>query len=229
MSEPRKRSFSLSALLTFFAFAALIVSQIVMMRYFVLARAEIADVRRRFGYIRIDNEEQIYVARITETEPGEDAYRLHIPPGNHYMLHLTEAEFPTENYPVDPIPTGTMSMNGWKDGADVVLRFWIAKGIDGKPVVHVATYTEELFDFRLENWWSGGPTEASNLETNPQKTFDPDSTIRFLWRRNPKTARGVMLWMEPVADWRARKSLISNQTDPPDPSTPHADWRRDKD
>ena len=178
-----------------------------MMRYFSLARAEIADVRRRFGYIRIDDQEQIYVARITESEPGVDAYRIHIPPGNHYMLHLTESEFLNESYPVDPKPTGTMSMDQWTEGADVVLRFWISNGPLGHPVVHVSTNAEELFDYRLGRWWSGGPTEESSLQTNPQKAFDPENNDSFLWRPNASNGRGVMLWMEPVHDWRTRQSV----------------------
>jgi hypothetical protein len=193
-------------LLLLVVIVAQIVSQAVMMRQLADARAEIDEVRRKYGYIRVENDQQVFVARIVENENNVDAYRIHIPSGHHYLLHLTDAVFPTEGYLVDPQPTTTLSMNSWKEGADVVLSYAIYQE-NGTRRVRVWTETEELFDYRLENWVeTAGPTEGSHLQTHPQEAFSPDETIRFMWCRNPETQRGVMLWMEPVAAWQARRS-----------------------
>lgn len=214
MNARRRISFSLATLLLLVVIAALIVSHVAMTRQVVDARAELAaarleveEVRRKFGHIRVENEKQIFVARVSEREVGTyDAYRIHIPPGHHYFLHLTDATFPTLGNPVDPKPTKTMSMNGWKDGADVVLTCSILKD-EGTPRVQVSTQTDSLFDYRMENWIDApGPSDGWHLKTDPQEAFSPDDTIYVMQWRNYQTKRGIMLWMEPLADYKARLS-----------------------
>jgi len=80
-------------------------------------------VRRKYGYIKIDNEKMTYVSRIAENEETKDAYRIIVPAGSRYMLHLTDAVFEDDFPPQNPVPTRTISLNGWREGADVVLSY----------------------------------------------------------------------------------------------------------
>lgn len=205
------KSFSLLSLLLFVVVAALIVSQVVMMRQLAAARAEVDSVRRKFGYVRVKNEKLTYVARIQDDEQHVNAYRIHVPSGRHYMLHLTDTTIPTSNGPTDPQPTSTISLNGWKEGADVVLSYSIQiEGAARRVIVH--TETEEFFDYRMDDWVASG-MEGSHLQTNPQLGFSPDETINFMWQRDPQTQRGVILWMELVAKWEARRAAKKNATE----------------
>ncbi len=176
---------------------ALGVSQVVMVRQLREARSEVALARKQFGYLHIDDPDRIYVSRIGgDFFPGR--YRLHIPPGHRFLLHLADTEIPDTGYPENPKPTKTLSMNSWREGADIVLTWTVYK--DNKAVrVEVATDTERLFDYVLADWQpASGPEEANHLQTDPQKSFSPNETIRFMWFRNPTTKRGVMLWLEPL-------------------------------
>jgi len=121
----KMKSYSLLTLLLLIVIAALSVSQFVMMRQLADAQAEIDTVRRKYGYIRIENENSTYVSRIADNEQGENAYRIRVPSGSRYLLHLTDATFEKSDYPVDPIPTKTISLNGWQEGADAVLSYSI--------------------------------------------------------------------------------------------------------
>ena len=68
MSDRRKMRFSLSTLLLLVVIVAQILSQVVMMRELVVARAEVEEVRRKYGHIRVENAQQIFVARIMVNE-----------------------------------------------------------------------------------------------------------------------------------------------------------------
>lgn len=204
MSAPNKKSFSLLTLLLLIVIVALAVSQVSMMRQLADARAEVEDIRRRFGYLSIDNAEQMYVARV-ENEQYENAYRLHIPPGHHYVLHITDAHFPESDFLEDPQPTTNLHMHTWKQGADTLL-FYSVGFKNGTAYLEVHTEAEQLIDYSAEGWTnSGGETDGFHLVTDPQKAFSPDDTIRFMWWRDPATQRGVMLWMEPLAKHQARQ------------------------
>ena len=75
------KSFSLSTLLLVVVIAALTFSQILLMRQLGLAHAEVNDIRRKYGYVRVTDKSKTYVAQIPENESAGDAYRLWIPKG----------------------------------------------------------------------------------------------------------------------------------------------------
>ncbi|MBN1910567.1 MAG: hypothetical protein JW818_12555 [Pirellulales bacterium] len=206
MTNRRRLTFSLATLMLLVVIVAQGISQYVMMRELAAARAEVEEIRRKYGHIRVEDEQKVYIASITENENVGTAYRLRIPPGCHYMLNLADTTFPANGYLEDPRPTKTLSMNTWKKGADVVLSYMIYN--DGKKQkVRVWTETATLFDYHLKNWVdSVGPSEGSSLEAIPQKAFSPNETIRLMSWKNPETRRGVILWMEPLAAWEARRS-----------------------
>lgn len=212
------KSFSLLTLLLLVLIAALVASHIAMMGQLADARAEakdareeISDVRRKFGYIEVEDPRQTYVSWIPDTRLGLSAFRIQIPPGQHYMLHLTDTDFPADEYPLNPVPTKTLSMNSWKQGADVILNYSIGYE-DGVPHVRVSTGEGLLFDYRMDGLTKGaGMRSSHHLQTDPQSAFSVDDTVRFMWWRDEDSQRGVMLWMEPVAAWHARNSSNGNR------------------
>src|SRR5262245_53621535 len=125
---------------------ALGVSQIVMLRKLRDARSEIESVRKQFGYLRIDDPNRIYVARIGPAIGVADRHRLHIPPGHRFLLHPADTQIP-DTGPANPQPTRTLSMNFWREGADVVLQ-WAIYDANTPPRFEVSTDAEPLFNYQ---------------------------------------------------------------------------------
>ena len=202
------KSYSLFSLLLLVVIAAMVVSQFLMMRQLAEARAEIDSVRSKYGYIRVDDRSKTYVARIADNEEDVDSYRICVPAGSRYLLHITDTTFEDSDYPDDPIPTKSISLNHWREGADAVLSYSIYWENDAlRFVVH--TETEKMFDYVPADWVAGtggGPSEGSHLITETQAEFSTSETIRFMWHRDPTTKRGLMLWLEPYAKWEAKRA-----------------------
>ena len=172
-------------------------SHSVMLRSLREAREEVAMAREHFGFLRIDDPTRIYISRF-EPPNASPRYRLHIPPGNRYLLHMADMELPDTGYPDNPKPTKSLSMNSWREGADVVLQ-WGVTSENGKRRFRASTDKDQLFDYEFPDWIeTPGPSEGLSLRPDPQMSFFPSETIRFMSWRNPKTKRGVMLWMEPL-------------------------------
>jgi len=223
------KSFSLASLILLIVIAALVSSQLVMMRQLADARAEVENVRKKYGYIRVEDEKLTYVSRITIHEEDDANYRLIVPAGSRYMLHLTDATFENDGFPSHPIPTQTISLNGWTDGADVVLSYSIsypAFVLNSKnkapyikaPRVVVHTEADKYFDYVPPDWkYTGGKSKTADLQTGPQKTYATDETIEFMWWKDSSTSRGFVLWLEPYATYDARESKknATEQTDAP--------------
>ena len=200
MKIAKRATFSLVTLLLLTAIVALLVSHVSMMRQLAAARSEVDSVRRQFGYVRIDDPNLIYVSRIEAPEAGLNSYRLHIPPGHRFMLHMSETEISDTGPPPSPKPTQSMSMNSWQNGADVVMK-WDVLMDKGAPTFIAATGTEPLFRYKFADWKSGsGPSEGSHLDTDRNGSFRPDQEVRFMWWRDPATKRGVVFWMEPLKE-----------------------------
>ena len=200
------KSYSLLSLMLLVVVAGLAVSQFVMMHQLADAHAEVELVRSKYGYIRVNDDTKTYVSRIVNNEQEVDAYRICVPADSRYMLHLTDTLFEKGNYPVDPIPTKTISMNHWREGADAVLSYSVYWD-SNIPRVVVHTETEEMFDYAPTDWTPGSfPTERAHLETTPQAEFSIDDTIRLMWCHDPTTKRGFMLWLEPHSKWESRRT-----------------------
>jgi hypothetical protein len=216
MKQPTKFTFSLLTLFLLIVIAGLSASHVAMMRrmrevraeaesvrqqalrQMEQAQAEVDLVRREFGYLQIDDPQRIHIARIESSDGSSNRYRMHIPPGHRFLLHLADTEFSAWGPREDPKPTRTMVM-GWGDGADVILSWSIRNEKDGTRRVKVFTDSEPLFDYRTADWSSPPfPNSGMHLETDPRKTFSPDEKIQFMANWNDKSGRGVMLWMEPL-------------------------------
>ena len=200
------KSYSLLSLMLLIVIVGLSVSQFMMMRQLADAQAEVDQVRSKYGYIRVENETKTYISRIASNEQDVDAYRICVPAGSRYMLHLTDTSFEADGYPDDPIPTKTISLNHWREGADAVISYSVHWDND-IPRVVVHTETEKMFDYVPAEWDSGNfPVNGAHLETDPQTEFSIDDTIELMWCRDPNSNRGFMLWLEPYSKWEARRS-----------------------
>jgi hypothetical protein len=205
----KRTQFSLLTLLLLVTIAALLVSNVAMMRWMnqarreaEQARGEVERTRRQFGYLHIDDPELIYVSRIAGdgTSGRQNSYRLHIPPGHRFLLQVAETDITDFGEYATPEPAETLAMNSWNEGADVILNWSVQYDDDGTPHLKVATESEELFDYPIKAWKQGsGMRDASRLSADPQKSFRPEEEIRFMWSRVVASKRGVVLWMEPLS------------------------------
>jgi hypothetical protein len=208
MPTPSKRTFSLLTLLLLTVIVAMAVSQVTMMRQMAEAEAEVNQARRLYGYIRISDAEKTIVQRLEDSPERRSAYRVHIPPGRHYILHISDVPFVGGLPPADLPASATLSMNNWRHGANVILSYSIlAEGEQHRMVVH--TESEELFNYVIDGWTNGPmPNSGWNLESGVQKEFARDDTIQLMWHLNEATQRGVVLWMEPVKQWQERRAAM---------------------
>ena len=193
---------SILTLLLLTAIAALSVSQFVMMRTLADAHAEVEEVRRKYGYISVEDPTRTYLSAIPEKE---QAIRLIVPAGSKYLLHLSDAAFDPETK-TDTLPTTkTISLNEWQDGADVVLTYAIHMD-NGKPRVNLHSDSKTLFNYTVENWIaSGQPNEGTGSLPGDQRDYSIDDTITIMTWRDPGTQRGVAIWLEPQSRWISRQ------------------------
>ena len=87
------------------------------------AQAEVKAIRRDFGYVRVKDPNKLYIASIPQ---HEGKYRIVVPPGDRYFLHLTETDAGSDEIQIDTKPWITVVLNGWKDGdrrSFVLVRF----------------------------------------------------------------------------------------------------------
>jgi hypothetical protein len=199
------KSFSLSTLLLVIVIVALAISQIILVTQLRWARAEVNDVRSKYGYIHVTDPSKTYVAQIAEKESAGDAYRIWIPKGSRYLLHLTDSNFETNDSPKNPTPTKTISLDDWRQGADTTLSctiYWENKS----PRVVVHSKSDEIFNYQPPHWeGSSGPSEWTWLQSNGQNEYSADQNIQFMLWRDKLTNRGILLWLEPIANSELRR------------------------
>ena len=186
---------------------ALVISQLILAADNWRLRDEIEEVRLRFGYLRIENNTDAYIARIGNGDLQDTpAYRLHLPAGNHFLLHLSVTDMVDGSIPDAPPATKTVSLNSWKHGADVVLK-WLTRMEDGTPRIKVATESQTLLEYKFDNWKNpSGFTEGAELDTNGQMSFSTNDSLRLMWWRNPDESKVAVLWMEPADQWTSRQA-----------------------
>jgi hypothetical protein len=201
-----KKSYSLLTFLLVITIVALITSQVVMMRQLAQAKSEIDGWRRKFGYVDVEDKTKIYFAKVADAYSGSNnAYRIYFPPGHRYMLNLSYSDYPRDGYLDDPTPVKSISLNSWMQGEDIWFEYKI-QGDGNKRSVIAKSHEGDLIDYELKDWVeSNYPTSGSQLEADPQVSFELGQRIPIMWWRDEKTQRGVMLWLEPEADWFARR------------------------
>lgn len=210
MSE--QRSFSILNLLLLTISIAMAISVYVMRQRIreaeqrtATAEAKYTELCSKFGYLEPTPEFITRFLRIQQ-DNGEVAYRARFPKGSRYMLHISDVPMEGSQIPDKLTTTKTMSMNSWRDGADVILKWniWVE---DDKRILDVRTQTEQLFNYEIPDWpqQSGYPNEGFYLEADSVAEFDPNEKIILNYFGNEKLKRGVILWLEPHAMWEERR------------------------
>ena len=123
------------------------------------------------------------------------AYRVIVPAGSRYMLHLSDQFSEEGKRPEDPVTVKSISLNGWREGSDAILFYNF--DTNGKPPTLVVRCNgDHFFDYSPTDWISGTRSvdfEDLGVKLGQQKAFSTDETIVFFWRQNPDTKRGLML------------------------------------
>ena len=199
------KRFSLLSVFLWILVVALCCSQWIMMRDLKDAKAEIDVVRAKFGYIQVDDPSLTYVSRVPH-EWGF-AYRVLVPAGSRYMLHLTDHASDDGKQAKGSGATKSISLNGWRDGGDAVLSYEF--DTTGKPpTLVVRCNANEFFNYSPPDWKSGIRSvngRGLKIEAGEQQAFSIDETIEFMYRENPTTKRGFRLWLEPYSTYKARQ------------------------
>lgn len=170
--------------------------------------------RRRYGHINVTDPAKTYVALIEDpNESSRESFRVRVPEGSRYLLHLSDATFTADGPPANLEPTQTISLNGWRDGAESVLTYSIQWDRD-RPRVVVHSETESYFDYAPTSWSREGTSESSRVDARPQREYSTDETIRFMWWRDSATGRGFVLWLEPFDAWNERRLAAEKQSAP---------------
>lgn len=213
-----QRSFSIATLLLWTLIIALTLSNIVA----AWRLADIAEIndelkenRRRYGYITVTDPAKTYVSEIeAPEEPWNTSLRVRVPKGSWYLLHLSDASFDEHGPPADLQPTETISLNGWRDGAEAVLTYSIQLD-KGRPRIVVRSEAQGLFDYVPPDWGVSDTgeewTEGWMIDAQPQLEYSIDETIRLTWFRNAVTGRGLVLWLEPFSTWNERRLAAENK------------------
>lgn len=201
------KSYSLLTLFLLIVIAALCASQYSMSRKLADARSEVDAIRRNYGYIRTEDERKIYVSSIVQHQgSNRDSLRIVVPPGQRYLLHLSETSARPSQSPPTANPRTTVVLNGWKDGADEILSYSIGWPPDSEiPTLSVSTQTDHFYTYVPDDWPRGVSLSIdSRLDANPQKEFAPDEPIVLMFANAPSLDRGVMLWLEPETRHQAQ-------------------------
>ena len=106
--------------------------------------------------LQIDDPKLIHVSRIEGDGKSnlQHSYRLHIPPGHRFLLQVAETDITDYGEYETPQPAKTLSMNSWRNGADVILNLTVQYD-DGVPHLKIATESEQLFDYVISAWKQG--------------------------------------------------------------------------
>lgn len=219
------KSYSLLTLLFVVTLVALTVSQIMTMKELAEARAEVDSIRRKYGWIRIEDESKAYVSRFVNDDRermvggfgAQQTFRIVVPAGSRYLLHLTDAVAGENSYSGKLTPTKTFALDRWRNGADAVISCRVSRE-NNSPRVVVHTETDLIFDYLPPNWSVG---YSHRFESWPdlvgqQTEFATDETIRLYWCREVNAQRGFMLWLEPQEKWAQRRDAEKNATNQSD-------------
>jgi hypothetical protein len=214
---------SILSLLLFTAIIGLACSQFITLRQLKFTRAELDRNRDAHGIFRSADESKISVQQFVNSDYGRslpkgmkpsESYRIHLPAGSRYVLHLSDQEEANDAYPAKAslVPTETVLLDPWR--TEFVLSRVILN-TDAGPRLLVSSEADLLFDYTGTNW-SGGTQTTSvswpDLTVAFNAEFDLDERIRLFWWSSGQSARGFMLWLEPEEKWLQRSETATNSS-----------------
>lgn len=224
------KKFSILIVLLFTAIIGLACAQLFTLRQLKVTRAELDRNRDAHGIFRSDDESKISVAQFVNSDYGRslpkgmkpnESYRIHLPAGSRYVLHLSDQEAANDAYPASEtlVPTETVLLDPWRT------EFVLSRVVlitDAGPRFLVSSEADLLFDYTATNWSGGTQTTSESwpdLTVAFNAEFDLDERIRLFWWSSGQSERGVMVWLEPEEIWLQRRESATNSS----VATPDAD------
>jgi hypothetical protein len=207
---------------------ALVLAQWVTFRELQQSRTEAEGVRYKYGDIRVQDDSKTSVFRFVNDDYGralpegieaDESFRLVVPSGARYVLHLSDVVEKKYAYPSRDalVPTETVVLDPGPSNI-VISRFIRSK--EKAPRIVVSSESKLLFDYVAANWKGGilSTTESWPDLSWAQTDFDSDATIRLCWWSADNANRGFMLWLEPHEKWLQRSGAEQVATAQPDES-----------
>ena len=154
---------------------------------------------------RIDSEpaEENYVS-LRRVAPKSDVFKLRVPPGVSYDLHVGLCAPEDADHLSFPRPAKTISIRKSPNASplETVLTFSVSPDTEGKQVVNASVVDHGAMQLVIPE---GKPLQQkddlgagySTLETDEPATYLPIETIELMKWRDRSTNRAVLLWLEP--------------------------------
>ncbi len=219
--EPNRRSvgrwqFSLSGLLLFVLLVAMGFSLFLTERRLRQANAELAEYRREYGILKVENPTVLQAIALWTGEPNHWRWRVYVPRGNYDVCYATTG------IPVNGLPTPTnacgfldsqrladpvdISLAVYKDPKNDVWKYAIstqsANGSGGENYVDMSVAPAD----ECNSEWIGGVNRADGPVI--VSADEPLVLLRKLTLRKgvctigPKDNDGLMLWIRCRGKWR---------------------------
>lgn len=106
-SPARRWTFTLRTLLLFGVIVVLATSHLVTTWRLKQSTEEIGRLREELGYLNVVDESRIHALQIRSVESMQWKWRLHLPPGPRYSLHIVTRNIPSSGLP----DTGSWTFN----------------------------------------------------------------------------------------------------------------------
>ena len=218
--------FSLRELLLFVLLVAMALSLFVTGRRFLRAEAELAEYRREYGILKVENPTMLHAVARWTPEPGQWRWRVHFPPGRYDLCWRT-AGIPAEGLPIpkpqrgltaDLAGFGDVSVVAYKDPRDNVWKYAITVGgVAGGGSFTNTTYTTMPVNLPNE---LGSSTSGVQWGQDPV-IVSPQEPLVLLRKRlatkkkngsisvtTVELADGLMLWIRRVGKASGQGSVM---------------------
>jgi hypothetical protein len=214
ISNPGLRwyQYSLRTLLVFVLLVAMGLALFVTGRRFRQAEAELAEYRREYGILKIENPTTLQAIALWTGEPNHWRWRVYLPAGRYDLCFLT-AGVPESGIPepkngcnADFAGLVEIAVAAYKDPKDGVWRYAISsQGPDGGRTTYADMSVTPADEGMSDS--NGGVNRDKDPVTVP-----PDDPLVLLRKRavkhgvmemsSGKAYGGLMLWIRRTGDWR---------------------------
>ena len=207
--------FSLSSLLLFFLFFALLLSSIVMYWRLSQSEQELVKLRDMAGYLKIEDENLFYAIAIETGEPLTWKWRVYFPAGYKYSWNIQSGKIPVVDLPHGS-GASISDASPLTKGTEAIIYLTIRKNFENKWLLNLSCQanneknglTNSIPDEIMNQLLSANMTEDQNIGGGKAVSCKLDQPIIFLkrrigetqpngsWRSSQNPMPGIMIWLE---------------------------------